>query len=250
MQEFFTIFILSITQGVLEFLPVSSSAHFAILAKWIGITNFQEAKFFAELASFLCVLFYFRSVIIGHLLSPLKSIHFFGKILISCFPFAIAFPFLKSISAMGSISLFLILGSILMITSEYLYKKKKQVVGNLNSITYRQAFVIGAFQIFAIFSGFSRSGSTISAGLISGLNRGLAVKFSFLISLPLTFASLVYDFLKIQPSVNIESSYIFILTLLVSILAIKPCLKLLSKISLNWFASYRILLAFFLIILL
>ena len=247
MQEFFTIFLPSITQGILEFLPVSSSAHFSILAKWIGIINIEEAKFFAELASFLCILFYFRSLIIGHLLSPLQSIHFFGKILISCLPCVVAFPILKNF--MGSISLFLILGSILMIIAEYIYKKKSSCISDINSVTYKQAFIVGVFQIFAIFSGFSRSGSTISGGLISGLSRNLAVKFSFLISLPLTFASLVYDFVRIKPTFNLESSGIFILTLLASAVAIKPCLKLLSKISLNWFAGYRILLALFLIFL-
>ena len=136
-----------------------------------------------------------------------------------------------------------------MIASEYIYKKKKYLASSLDSITYKQAFAIGMFQIFAMFSGFSRSGSTISAGLITGLSRGLAVKFSFLISLPLTFASLFYDFLRIKPTLNLESSGIFIFTLLVSVMAIKPCLKLLSKISLNWFAGYRILLALLLILL-
>lgn len=249
MQEIFII-IASLVQGVLEFLPVSSSAHLSFVESYLRIEDFKNIKFFLELATFLVVLFYFRGFIVGALIglfseSKKDSFVFFAKLALPCLPFAIAFPFLHN--SFQNISLFLILGSILMIISEIIFKKRGFTVGNLNDISFKQAFLIGCFQVLAIFSGFSRSGSTICGGLICGLSRSLAVRFSFLVSLPLTFASLCYDFYKIKPYVNSSSTLAFISCLIIASIAIKPCFKFLSSFKLTYFAIYRIFIATLLI---
>lgn len=243
MQDFFTIFLLSLTQGILEFLPVSSSAHLAVAIKMLNAQNAQEIKLFAEMATFTCVLFYFRSIILGNLFS--FSLKFFSIICITCVPFIIGFPIIKM--GFQNIILFLILGSIVMMLAEIIYTKRKSNIADVNAITYKQAFLVGCFQLLSIFSGFSRSGSTISGGLIVGLNRGLAVKFSFLISLPLSFTSICYDYYKIQPQFSVNNISAFLITLAVACIAIKPCLKFLSKFSLVWIAFYRIIFAIILL---
>ena len=249
MQEVFTTIILGFVQGILEFLPVSSSAHLKFFGTLLNNNN-DEVKFFLELATFTCVLFYFRSLIIGYIVGIFSSnkkpsIVFFGKIIISCLPFAIAFPFLYK--AFENISLFLILGSMLMLISEFIYSRfrKEELVSSLDGISFGQSFIIGCFQVLSVFSGFSRSGSTICGGLFCGVSREIAVKFSFLISLPLTFGALCYDFYKIQPSWSSLNIFAFCFCFFVAFFAIKPCFKLISRINLGYFAFYRTFFALF-----
>jgi undecaprenyl-diphosphatase len=242
MQEFFNIFILGLVQGVMEFLPVSSSAHLTIISNLLTFEDFNKIKFFLELGTFLAVLFYFSPLIIGELigvLNNIKSSHlFFAKIVVATIPFALAFPFLHKI--FNNVSLFLILGSLLMLLSEALHKEKTNFIAE---ITLKQSFIIGVFQIFSIFSGFSRSGSTICGGLICGLSRSLSVRFSFLISLPLTFCSLCYDFYSTKYSLSLWQVLGFTTSLITAFCFIKFALNLLSKIKLYPFAIYRIILA-------
>ena len=250
MQEIFTAIILSVIQGVLEFLPVSSSAHFLSFANNIANINKEEAKFFAEFATFLVTLNYFKSIIIGHIVGVFQkeknSFSFFFKIIIASIPAFFIFIFFKNIFNIGNIAIFLILGSLLMIFAEVIFflTKNKQKTINLNEVTFKQAFFIGLIQVFSGFSGFSRSGSTISSALICGFSRSLSITFSFLISLPITFASIGYSAFKINPSINFINIFIFILTFLIASFAIKICFKVLNKYNLIYFAIYRILLSY------
>jgi undecaprenyl-diphosphatase len=248
MQEIFNVIILSLVQGIIEFLPISSSAHIQIISNLIGAKNeVSNIKFFLESATFFVVLIYFFSLIAGNLIGMFKlqksSFYFFLKILLATLPFTFAFVFLHN--KFQNLSLFLLLGSVLMLIAE---KFKTEKVANIEDISLQQAFFIGCFQIFSIFSGFSRSGSTICGGLILGLNRSVAVRFSFLISLPLTFASLVYDFYKLKPEFSLIALFAFLFCFGVAIIVIKPMFKLLSNIRFYPFIIYRIILAFAIIL--
>ena len=248
MQDIFNIIIIALAQGFLEFLPVSSSAHLLILKNVFNIKNFSELKFFAECATFLVVLFYFYSIILGQIIGVFKkqkaSVYFFLKVLLSTLPIAFAFPFLNN--KFSNISFFLIAGSILMLIAE---RKQKDSTSTIFDVTFKQAFIIGIFQIFSIFSGFSRSGSTICGGLLCGLCKKVAIKYSFLISLPLTFCSLVYDFSKLKIT-NINQDLItFFACFCIGFFAIKICFAFLQKYKLFYFAIYRILLAIFILFL-
>lgn len=251
MQEIFNTLVFSFIQGVLEFLPISSSAHLKIASNFLNIKNAEELKVFLELATFFCVLFYFRNLIIGQVIGlfsedKTSSFHFFAKVLLACLPFAFVLPFVGGFYS--NVSLFLVLGSVLMVISEFLYKRKNLLTEDINSITYKQSLLIGCFQIFSVFSGFSRSGSTICGGLVAGLSKPLAVRFSFLISLPVSFSAIVYNFYSVSPSFNSINLLGFFACLLVACIAIKPCLNLVSRLSLNWFAGYRVLLALLLLL--
>ncbi len=246
MQEIFNVFILAIIQGIAEFLPISSSAHLQLIANLLNFEELSEIKFFLELGTFLATLFYFLSLILGNLAGILKlerhSSMFFTKIFVSILPFAFFFPFVKNYS--GSMGLFLILGSILMIFAEIIYfLQKKQKVLFIENISFTQSFIVGIFQVFSIFSGFSRSGATICGGLICNFSRSLAVRFSFLISLPLTFCSLCYEFYRL-PNFTILGIFGFLISFLTAIFFIRIALKFLSIKTLLWFAFYRLILGF------
>jgi undecaprenyl-diphosphatase len=250
MQEIFNIFILGLIQGVLEFLPVSSSAHLELASSLLNFRELNEIKFFLELGAFLAILLYFLPLIIGELIGVFNntksSYLFFAKVFVATIPFALAFPFLYKTFA--NVSLFLILGSVLMIVAEVISSNfAKEKVNFIEKISFWKAFLIGVFQVLSIFSGFSRSGSTISGGLICGLSRGLSVKFSFLISLPLTFCSLMYDFYSTKFSFSYLQVLGFAISFLTSLLFIKFAFRLLSKIKLYPFIIYRILIALLLI---
>jgi undecaprenyl-diphosphatase len=126
MQEIFITIILSLVQGVLEFLPVSSSAHLSITSSMLKLGEYKNIKFFLESATFLVVLFYFRSLLLGSLVgifsqsSRKESCFLFLKLGLPCIPFAIAFLFLHNL--IENVSFFLILGSVLMVLTEIKFK--------------------------------------------------------------------------------------------------------------------------------
>lgn len=246
MQDIFSITALAIVQGIGEFLPISSSSHTKIVANLLKIENYKHIKLFIEVGTFSATLLYFRSLIIGETIGLFtqnyaKSVKFFAKVLVSCLPFIFFFQIIGK--TYSNISLFLVLGSILMFISEKISKSKQAKTAGLDNITFKQAFIVGCFQTLSSFSGFSRSGSTICGGIISGINKKDAVKFSFLISLPLSFASIIYDFYKLKPTLNFYHLYATIICFIIAFISIRPALKIVSNISLNWFGLYRVLLA-------
>jgi len=150
---------------------------------------------------------------------------------------------------------FLILGTILMFISQAVNdrKRKKDKDSSLNiltdedNITYSRSIFIGMFQILALFPGFSRSGSTISAGMLSGLKKYEAAKYSFLLSIPIVLAAGVFQGLSSGEELFLLPIYIpiigYISSLLSGLLAIKFLLNFLNNHSLNLFIFYRLVLA-------
>jgi undecaprenyl-diphosphatase len=141
----------------------------------------------------------------------------------------------------------LTLGAILMIYAE---KKKTTITANtVDELTYGQAFKIGLFQCLALLPGFSRSGSTISGGLLVGANHKTSAEFSFLVALPVMVGATGLDFVSSLKDHLIHSSDFslfaigFVTAFVVAMLVAVIFLKLISKIGLTAFAYYRILLS-------
>ena len=204
--------ILSIIQAVTEFLPVSSSGH---LALYENIFSKPDLFFiiFLHLASLLAVIIFTRKAIL-HLLTFNKSARkLWLYLIITTIPAAlIGFLFKNYIeSALSSLLFlgiaFLFTGTILLFTK---FTKKKSELNVKNSI------IIGLFQAVALFPGVSRSGMTISTALFSGIEKEKAVKFSFLLFIPLAIGAFVLE-IKDYLSNNIEMN-IPIITLVISFL--------------------------------
>ena len=139
------------------------------------------------------------------------------------------------------VGIFLLLTAFVLWFTE-LYSKKHP---RDNKLTWKKALLIGLFQGFAVTPGLSRSGSTIAAGLLCGMDRVKSARYSFLLSTPIVFAATLYkfkDFVFDLPFVvGVLASFI------VGLLVIKFLLKYLQKGSFKIFAIYRVIFGIFLI---
>ncbi len=196
--------ILGLVQGLAEFLPISSSGHLAILQHFFEIDAEKVLPFsvllhMGTLLSLFAV--YYKDIwdLIVELIAALKDI-FTGKglrvnanetrrfgymIIVATIPTGIIGVLFNDFFSSLYNSMFAI-GVSLLITGFFLWfaEKLAQKGKNIERMKFRDAFLVGLFQSVAIAPGISRSGSTIVGGLISGLDRSLAVKFAFLISIP------------------------------------------------------------------
>jgi len=124
---------------------------------------------------------------------------------------------------------------------------KRPVTTDVDKITMQQAFFVGLFQVLALWPGFSRSGSTISGGLLLGLSRGAAAEFSFIIAVPLMAVACIYDLLKVWDTLNIADiqmfSIGFAVAFVVAYISIVWFIKFLNKSTLASFAYYRFVVA-------
>ena len=190
--EWFQVIILSLIQGLTEFLPISSSAHLilpALLTDWPdqGLA-FDIA---VHLGSLLAVLGYFRreigqfAVSGARLLSHRQSdehTELLAKVIIATLPIVIVGYGLKDWVS-GELRSVLVIATATIVFALGLWWADKQR-GQIDQPSWMHAFIIGASQVLAIVPGTSRSGVTITAALLLGLSRTSAAKFSFLLSIP------------------------------------------------------------------
>lgn len=254
-MDILKVIILGIVQGLTEFLPVSSSGHLVLAAE---IMNFHEEgvafEVFVHLGTLFSVLIVFRKDIIKMLLAPL--IYIFHKtkkdlyreylfldlyIIIGTIPAAlIGLSFKSEIESAFSNMLLVIV--MLGITGTFLLASK-YISNREELLTSKKSFIIGIAQAFAILPGISRSGSTIVTGMMLGLNREQAARFSFLLALPAILGASV---IKFKDILSAETAQIPLLYLLIGAiaafisgyLAIIWLLNLLKKGKLEWFAYY------------
>lgn len=253
--------ILGVTEGVTEFLPVSSSGHMIIVRKLLHLqltgTLAYDAvlQFAAALAlsayfwrDILKLLFTFFDMVRGRVVSP-ESKTLVWAIIIGTIP-AVLFGLLLQ-SYMDSVfrniklvGLMLLLGSGLMY-----YAQKKSTVNSQQSIegeplTVKKGIIIGLYQCLALIPGVSRSGATISGGLLSGLSRDETVRFSFLLSVPILLGSGLKELLSVRHEIGPASMMPLLFgslaSFLVALLAIHYFIRFLKNHNLNLFIYYRI----------
>ena len=248
-SDLFEILLLSLIQGVSEFLPISSAAHL-ILAS--NIYEFKNQSLLIDislhLGSLLAILFYFRNEIFN-----LKNnLNLFYKIIVATLPLIIIGYFLYSTGIIYEFRNIKVIvwttfaGAILLHIAD-----RRKIFNNLeNSFNYKSALIIGLFQIIALIPGTSRAGITITAGRILGFDRTDSTKISFYLSIPaLAGASVIgiKDLLK----ENIEFNFIVLvgifLSFIFSLITIKYFLKFIKKFSFKIFVFYRIILSLILL---
>ena len=244
------IFVLSLIQGITEFLPISSSSHLIIISKYL---NFDQQNFSIDVSlhigSFFAVLFYFNKDIKKFLNDKV----IFFKILISSIPvmiigfFLVETGIIEKIRNIKIIAITTILFGILLFVSDK-FKLEKNLDKNF---TYKSALFIGFFQILSLIPGVSRSGIAITAARFLNFKRVDAGKISFLISIPILGAVSIFGIKNLIFSNNLSFTYLnlfsIILSFLFSLITIKYFLKYINKFNLNIFVYYRILLGLFLI---
>jgi len=245
------IFILSLIQGITEFLPVSSSSHLILVSKFLNFENESlSIDVSLHVGSFMAVVVYFYKDI----LSFFKNKILFLKIFISSLPVMIFGFFLVESGMIEKIrNLKLIAWTTLTFGILLYISDKFKLVKNISkNFTYKSAIVIGFFQIFSLIPGVSRSGVAITAARFLNFKRLDAAKISFLLSIPILGAVSVFG---IKNLILYEDTYLtklnlisIILSFLSSLITIKYFLYYIKKFNLNIFVYYRTLLGLILLI--
>ena len=246
------IFILSIIQGITEFIPISSSSHLILVSKYLEFNNQNlSIDISLHIGSFLAVVVYFKKDIF----SFYKNKKLFYKILISSLPVMIVGYILIKLDLIYYLRSIRIIGWTTILFGVLLYysdKFKDDKIIN-KDFSFKSALIIGAVQILSLIPGVSRSGITITAGRFLKFKREDAAKISFLLSIP-TLAAV--SFFGINNLLNTESFNFSLINLIAitlsfvfSFLTIKYFLKYISNFSLNIFVIYRILLGFMILFL-
>lgn len=250
-MSIFDAFILGIIQGLTEFLPVSSSGHIEI-GKVLLHAHLADNLLFSVLvhgATVLSTLVVFRKDILNILKGLLQfryneETQFSVKILISMIPVGVAGLFFKDDIEQLFTGNMLLVGTMLLVTAlllAFTYYKKPAT----GDVTYNKAFVIGIAQAFAILPGLSRSGSTISTALLTGVDKEKATRFSFLMVLiPIIGASLLELKAYLEdPTIaqGISTTALatgFITAFIAGVVACNWMIKIVKKGKLIYFAVY------------
>ena len=244
------VLILSIVQGVTEFLPISSSSHLIIISDYI---NFQEQSLSIDVSlhigSFLAVITYFHKDIFNFV----ENKELLVKILFSSIPVILIGYFLVQTNLIQELRNFKVIGWMTLIFGILLFisdrfKLQNNIEQNFN---IKSAMVIGIFQILSLIPGVSRSGITISAARFLCFKRYDAAKISFLLSIPTLGAVSIFGLKNIIFSSNLSLSILNIASILLSFIfsfiTIKYFLKYIKKFSLKLFVIYRIILGLILL---
>ncbi len=246
------IFILSLIQGISEFIPISSSSHLIIVSEYF---NFNKKDLSIDISlhigSFIAVVFYFRKEIINFF----KNKALFLKIFISSLPVMIVGFYLAETGEIEKIRNIKIIAWTTIIFGVLLYfsdkfKLEKSIGTNF---TFKSAIFIGFLQILSLIPGVSRSGIAITAARLLNFKRVDAAKISFLLSIPILGSVSAYGFRNILFSEDIDFTIInfvaIILSFLFSLFTIKFFLRYINNFNLNIFVYYRILLGVLLLVL-
>lgn len=234
--------ILSIVQGVTEFLPISSSSHLLLASEYLNLSIKSLSQDISlHIGSFIAVLIYFKE----EMKNFFENKILFLKIIIASLPvilsgiFLTIFELSEIFRNINIIAWTTVVFAILLFIADKFEEDKC-----LNNLSYKSSLIIGFFQILSLIPGVSRSGITITAARFLSFNRVDSAKISFLLSIPTLGAVSFYGFYKI---VNSNDSIIFniniasiLMSCFFSYITIRFFLKYIKNFNLNIFIIYRI----------
>ncbi len=245
--------ILSIVEGITEFLPISSTGHMIIASSIMGIEENEFTKLFevcVQLGAILAVVVLFWKKFFDR-----NRIKFYFKLIFAVFPVLIlGFAFSKKIDKLlespATVACALLIGGIVLLFVDTLFKKPE--VDNDHHLTYQKAFMIGLWQVLAMIPGTSRSAATMIGGMQQKLTRRFAAEFSFFLAVPTMMAATGYKLLqawKVDPAIITADNHLSMLLVgnliafVVAMVAIRTLIHYLQKHTLRAFGVYRIIAA-------
>jgi undecaprenyl-diphosphatase len=249
--------VIGIVEGLTEFLPVSSTGHMILAGHLIDFTG-EKAETFEvviQLGAILAVaIIYWRRVLRLFGMKDAESrakpkqmnlLHVFIAIAPALLLAFVLRDYIKLLFMPETVVIGLIAGGIFLIIGE---KQQPAITAkDMDELTYRQALYIGLGQILSLWPGFSRSGSTIAAGMLAGASRACAADFTFLIAIPVMCAASGYELLKSYDTMTADDigflAVGFIVSFVVALAAVVTFIKLVGKLKLTYFAYYRFILA-------
>ena len=239
------VLILSLIQGVTEFLPISSSSHLILFSK---LTNLQNQSLSLDVSlhigSFLAVITFFYK----DLIEFVKNKDLFIKILISSLPVMILGFLLVQTDLISELRNIKVIGWMTLLFGVLLYISDKfNMHKNIESdFTYKSVLMIGFFQMISLVPGVSRSGITITAARLLKFNRYDAAKISFLLSIPTLAVVSIFGIKNIVSAENMNISFLNLFSILLSfvfsLITIKFFLQYIKSFSLDIFVIYRVIL--------
>ena len=244
------ILILSLVQGITEFLPISSSSHLILISDFLDFKN-QNLSIDVSLhiGSFIAVLLYFYKDILNFFDNKIL----FFKIFISSIPlmiigfFLVETGFVEKIRNLKVIAWTTVIFGFLLFLSDK-FKLEKNIEKNF---TMKSAIFIGLFQVLSLIPGVSRSGIAITASRLLNFKRVDAAKISFLLSIPILGAVSLFGLKNLILSENsyftVSNLIAIFFSFLTSLITIKYFLIYIKKFNLNIFVYYRILLGLLLL---
>ena len=262
--------VLSIIQGLTEFLPVSSSGHLAIASK-LFFQGDAGASFTAvsQLGTESAVLVYFFRDIVrilkawfngllvkAHRDNPDYRLGWY--VIIGSLPIAVLGLLFKDLIRSDVRNLWVIATAMLVFSAviaaaEYFSRQDRHI----GQLTWRDGLFVGIAQCLALVPGVSRSGATISAGLIRGLDRPLSARFGFLLAIPAVFASGIFSlpdaFHPVSEGMSATGAQLavsVVITFVIGFAAVAWLLRFLTHHAMYWFVGYRVILALTLMVLL
>lgn len=251
--------VLGLIQGITEFVPVSSTGHL-ILGRGVLAASGETALAFdavLQMATALAIFVYFLpnlySLFVGkketiahtNIVVNWRSV---GVIALATVPGVIAGVLLEDLMATvfrnaEIVAVALIAGSVLILAAEHLPDYEKE-----SELGFVNGFVVGLFQCLALIPGMSRSGSTISGGLLAGFSRETATSFSFLLGLPILFGAGGKKLIELAGSTAFAELWVPLVVGCVvafssGLLAMHVLMRFVRSNRLDWFAWYRVALA-------
>lgn len=242
--------ILGAVQGLTEFLPISSSGHLLVVEKLMGVTPDLLMNILFHFGTLVAVFLVYWRRIWNMICHPIQSE--LKWLILATVPAVIAALVVNFDDAFeGKFIIWsFYLTSVVLVagTAIHNYRRRNRMLHK--SVRWSDALVMGVMQAVAILPGLSRSGSTISGGVASGLSRKRAADFSFLMSIPAILGSAVLELKDVIFGGAAEGVHLEFLPTLVGVLAaavfgliaIKGFLKLIRRVSMNAFAVYTFLL--------
>lgn len=248
-MDFSQAILLSIVEGITEFLPISSTGHLVLASNILGIAQTEFVKSFEVFIQLGAIL----AVVVLYFKKYIQNFKAWKNVLIAFIPTAviglILYKFIKSYLLGNTLVTItaLFVGGVLLLFIERLHKEKESHIGKIEDLSVKQSLLIGLAQSVSIIPGVSRSAATILGGMFSGLKRETAVEFSFLLAIPTMMAATGFDLVKTGFTYSASEWGILITgffgAFITAILVIKWFVKFIKTNSFFWFGIYRIILA-------
>ena len=269
MLEIIKAILYGIVEGITEWLPISSTGHMIILNDIITMNVSKEFwdmfLVVIQLGAIMAVVVLFWNKIFPFDLNKHKKsiikmdvMNLWFKILVACIPAAIVGllfddileKYLYNSAVVATMPIFFGIGFIII---ENKNKDSNARVNDLTSISYKDAFIIGVFQLVAaIFPGTSRSGATILGGIAIGISRTIAAEFTFFLAIPVMFGASLLKILKFGFAFTGTELVILLVGMftafIVSVLAIRFLMGYIKKHDFKIFGWYRIILGIIILV--
>lgn len=254
--------IIAIVEGLTEFIPVSSTGHMILVGSAINFKG-QFVEMFEvviQLGAIMAVVVLYWSKIRDSVVEFFRYIFSGGKsgktgfkfginVIVGSIPAGIVgvlfYKKIKNLFRPEAVIVGFIVGGILLLIIENIFRKKRHATNNIDNITPMQSLKVGIFQVLSMWPGMSRSASTIMGGWIAGLSTPIAAEFSFFLAIPAMIGSSGKDLFEFDYSIMTPTLWIalivgFIVAFVVSIVVMEKFVAFLKKKPMKVFAIYRV----------